>query len=523
LPAAEVLEIGLALTEALGHLHCNGLIHRDVKPSNVIFVNGRPKLADIGLVTDASDQCSIVGTEGYLPPEGSGTPQADIFALGKVLYEAATGLDRREFPKLPEDLRSWPDATGVFELNEIILKACAHDSEHRYQACEQMQAELELLNRGQSVRHRRTVQQRWAVAKRVFLVTALCGLGAVGAMVARRESPETRPLSKSSEAKTLYDQAVYELKSGARDSLLQAYTNLNEAVKLDPGFADAYYQMLDLYKALFAENLPPHYNQLANLRMVAEKLRQLSPGSAKYYTADSLVKFEEWKFDEAIQEAELAIKLEPKLPRAHGLHGFYLLLARGDADTALQEYKAAERLEGSDVTIETVLAGPFYCKRDFSRAIERSQRAANLEPRAPIPHRDLARAYEAEAQQDQGQYDKCLDEYEQFRLLCGQDPEKTKARYRKLRAVLHEEGHGRLWQVLLEEALRNRSDPYQIARVYARLGDTNQVFNFLEQAYSNRQEGMLRLLEDDAWDPFRGDARFQELLRKMGFRPKKRL
>ncbi len=93
LPASRVLEIGLALSEALLHLHGNGLVHRDVKPSNVIFVNGRPKLADIGLVTDASDQCSIVGTEGYLPPEGPGTPQADIFALGKVLYEAATGLE----------------------------------------------------------------------------------------------------------------------------------------------------------------------------------------------------------------------------------------------------------------------------------------------------------------------------------------------------------------------------------------------------------------------------------------------
>ncbi len=78
-------------------------MHRDVKPSNVIFVNGRPKLADIGLVTDASDQCSIVGTEGYLPPEGPGTPQADIFALGKVLYEAVTGMDRREFPELAGD------------------------------------------------------------------------------------------------------------------------------------------------------------------------------------------------------------------------------------------------------------------------------------------------------------------------------------------------------------------------------------------------------------------------------------
>jgi len=122
LTAERVLEIGLALAEALSHLHRNGLVHRDVKPSNVIFVKGRPKLADIGLVTDASDQCSIVGTKGYLPPEGRGAPQADIFALGKVLYEAATGMDRREFPELPLDLRAWPDAKLVFELNEIASR-----------------------------------------------------------------------------------------------------------------------------------------------------------------------------------------------------------------------------------------------------------------------------------------------------------------------------------------------------------------------------------------------------------------
>ncbi|PYI86314.1 MAG: hypothetical protein DME26_09290 [Verrucomicrobia bacterium] len=103
LPIPQCVEIGLALTDALAHLHKHKLIHRDIKPSNIIFVNGRPKLADIGLVTDTGDACSIVGTEGYLAPEGPGTPQADLYSLGKVLYEISTGRDRRHFPDL--DLR----------------------------------------------------------------------------------------------------------------------------------------------------------------------------------------------------------------------------------------------------------------------------------------------------------------------------------------------------------------------------------------------------------------------------------
>src|SRR5207249_9524624 len=127
----ECLQLGLALSQALAELHKHGLVHRDVKPANIIFVGGVPKLADIGLVAEVSEARSYVGTEGYIPPEGPGTVQADLYSLGKLLYEIRTGKDRHAFPELPGDLHQQSEAKHLVELNAILLKACQPEPSKR--------------------------------------------------------------------------------------------------------------------------------------------------------------------------------------------------------------------------------------------------------------------------------------------------------------------------------------------------------------------------------------------------------
>jgi serine/threonine protein kinase/Tfp pilus assembly protein PilF len=176
LHVSECIAIGLKLASALEHLHANGLVHRDIKPSNIIFVNGEPKLADIGLVTAIDEAHSLVGTVGYIPPEGPGTPQADLYSLGKVLYEIAFGKDRHDFPQLPPDLQSHPDYAALLELNEVILEACETDPRRRYASAAALSEDLALLQRGQSVRRERTRQRRRGIVKKCGFATVLVAL-----------------------------------------------------------------------------------------------------------------------------------------------------------------------------------------------------------------------------------------------------------------------------------------------------------------------------------------------------------
>jgi serine/threonine protein kinase len=142
LPARECIRLGAAMASALGFLHRQNLVHRDLKPSNIIFVNGFPKLADIGLVTGMSGERAYVGTEGFIAPEGSGTAQADLYSLGKILYEMSTGHPAREYPVLPSDLGTDQDSLELAQFSRLVLKACRTNPLSRYDSADDLMSAL---------------------------------------------------------------------------------------------------------------------------------------------------------------------------------------------------------------------------------------------------------------------------------------------------------------------------------------------------------------------------------------------
>lgn len=143
LVADECFRYALQLVSGLVGLHEAQVVHRDVKPSNCLFVDGELKLADFGLHTDADQHASQVGTRGYMPPDGRMGTRADVYAAGLVIYEMITGQPAERFPCLGEAVLELGENPVLAVLNRLVLKACQPNPDHRYRDAGQMLAELE--------------------------------------------------------------------------------------------------------------------------------------------------------------------------------------------------------------------------------------------------------------------------------------------------------------------------------------------------------------------------------------------
>jgi eukaryotic-like serine/threonine-protein kinase len=160
-PIKVTIDYARQILAAVGFAHKHGIVHRDIKPHNVLVgPEGRLKVTDFGIARSGASQMtevgSIIGTAQYLSPEQARGAQvdqtSDLYSVGVVLYEMLTGQvpftgdtpleiamkHLSEVPKPPSELR--PEVPH--DLDSVVLRALAKDPSERYQSAEEMDADL---------------------------------------------------------------------------------------------------------------------------------------------------------------------------------------------------------------------------------------------------------------------------------------------------------------------------------------------------------------------------------------------
>jgi serine/threonine-protein kinase len=195
LPEPRAIEIAMQIARALECAHKHGMVHRDVKPDNVLMdEEGTAKFVDLGLarrVYDESTQLtqagSAMGSPHYIAPEQAMGEsdidiRADIYALGATFYQLVTGATPFTGPTasviMTKHLSATPEPANVVlpsvseETTRVIMKMMAKDRNRRYQTPAELIADLERLSRGEAVACPPADEQTAADAEATFLMSA---------------------------------------------------------------------------------------------------------------------------------------------------------------------------------------------------------------------------------------------------------------------------------------------------------------------------------------------------------------
>jgi tetratricopeptide (TPR) repeat protein len=314
----EALGLIPKICEALQYAHDEGVVHRDIKPGNILLDGkGRVKIADFGLAklqdregpdTTLTTAGMVMGTPRYMAPEQMETPEtvdhrADIYSLGVVFYEMLTGevpMGRFEPPsrKAPMDAR----------LDEVVLHSLERDVNRRYQHAREVQTDVEEISGVRASRPRRNWFGRLPWLARAALGLAVAGaLGAViwpvlktrKAVPAAKQEVTPAPAAKAAEAAVAYTMLEPARLLAQEGRFEEALDQLAGALEKSPKNAAYFEQRGNLLQTLrrFKEAFEAYQGALAlkpdlaaateNLglcrRFLLENLKTPSPAVAALY------------------------------------------------------------------------------------------------------------------------------------------------------------------------------------------------------------------------------------------------
>ena len=410
LPIDEAIGIALQISSGLSFAHAAGVVHRDLKPGNIMLLpDGTVKVLDFGLAktTDITNTKSgaTLGTVSYMAPEqvsgNRADSRSDLWALGVLLYEMVTGTRPfsgehevsvahailHEVPKSPATIRQ--EITEP--VQRVILTLLQKDPALRYPTANDLAADLEAIRRGASPSFEPPALPRitaWVRNRRVMLsVSMIVVVAAIGALVAPRIIARVDTPTANPEAYQFYLRGRQYEVSGPMSAAESLY---KRAIALDSGFALAHARLAVVYAECRAggsrdcyrrNTSDPIVDRLDQIKAEAQRALELDPKLADAHFAMGLYWEQREVPSRALSEFTIARNGLDKSGELHAAIG-RAYRAQGEWDLAIAELKKSIDIDAKDVTSIADLATTLSRLRRYSESISYWNRYLALVPDA---------------------------------------------------------------------------------------------------------------------------------------------
>src|SRR5215470_12565114 len=313
------------------------------------------------------------------------------------------------------------------------------------------------------------------------------------------------------EARQLYLKGRNAWNKRTPDSILEGVKLLEQAIQSDPSYAEAYAGLADCYNMLVNYSVLPPNEAFPKAKEAAEKALELNENLAEAHTARAFIYFMwEWNWADAGSEYRRAIELKPNYSSALQWYSS-LLAATGRTDEALAEVKQARDLDPFSLSIAAHPGWINYLSRDAEATVREAKQALKLDPNFLPARRYLALGYDL-----QGKYNESVPEFQKaLSLSPGSTLIKAELGYAFAKAGRREEAL-RVLDELQRSPGQRRASPFHLALIHVGLGENDLAIELLNKACDERAERLVWLRADPRFDPLRLDARFNEIMIRMG-------